>query len=57
LFLFGTPGKFVQPVKESIMIVESFDRRTLSNMEVALERVCEGRPGCADHGLRAYIAG
>ena len=38
------------------MILESFDRRTLANMEVALERVCEGRPNCADHELRAHIA-
>ena len=38
------------------MILESFDRRTLANMEVARERVCEGRPDCADHELRAYIA-
>ena len=38
------------------MILENFDRRTLANMEVALERVCEGRPNCADHELRAHIA-
>ncbi|MGY3618300.1 hypothetical protein [Bradyrhizobium sp. USDA 10063] len=38
------------------MIFESFDRRTLANMQAALDRVCEGRPACADHGLRSFIA-
>ena len=38
------------------MIFESFDPRTLSNMEAALERICEGRPDGADHELRSFIA-
>lgn len=38
------------------MILESFDRRVLANMEVALERICEGRPDCEDHELRSFIA-
>jgi hypothetical protein len=38
------------------MILESFDRRTLSNMEAALERICGGRPDGADHELRSSIA-
>jgi hypothetical protein len=38
------------------MILESFDRRTLANMEAALDRVCEGRPDCMDHELRSLIA-
>ncbi|QOZ73157.1 hypothetical protein [Bradyrhizobium arachidis] len=38
------------------MILESFDRRTLANMEAALDRICEGRPDREDHELRAFIA-
>ncbi|MCK1368020.1 hypothetical protein [Bradyrhizobium sp. 62] len=38
------------------MILESFDRRTLANMEAALERVCTGRADGADHELRSFIA-
>jgi hypothetical protein len=38
------------------MILESFDRRTIANLEAALERVCDGRPDGADHELRSFIA-
>ena len=38
------------------MILESFDRRTLANMEAALERICDARPDGADHELRSLIA-
>ena len=29
-------------MKKTVMIAESFDSRTLANMEVALERACKG---------------
>ena len=38
------------------MILESFDRHTIANLEVALDRVCDGRPDGADHELRSFIA-
>ena len=39
------------------MISESFDRRTLSKMEIALDRACLILPaGCAKHGVRRLIA-
>lgn len=38
------------------MILDSFDRRTLANMEVVLERVCSGRPAGEDHELRSFVA-
>ncbi len=39
------------------MIAESFDSRTLANMEVALERACKMLPaGAEQHEYRRYIA-
>ncbi len=44
-------------MKKTIMIAESFDSRTLANMEVALERACEGLSiGAEDHRVRRRIA-
>jgi hypothetical protein len=43
--------------KPAMMIAESFDRRTLANMEVALERACESLgPGSNQHDARRHIA-
>jgi hypothetical protein len=39
------------------MIEDGFDPRTLANMNVALERVCERRPNGEDHWLRRMVAG
>ena len=40
------------------MIADSFDSRTLANMEVALERACKLLPvGAEQHDYRRYIAG
>jgi hypothetical protein len=40
------------------MIADSFDSRTLANMEVALERACKLLPvGAEQHDHRRYIAG
>jgi len=39
------------------MIADSFDSRTLANMEVALERACKLLPvGAEQHERRRYIA-
>jgi hypothetical protein len=39
------------------MIADSFDSRTLANMEVALERACKMLPvGAEQHDFRRYIA-
>lgn len=38
------------------MIFDRFDGRTLANMEVALDRICKGRPEGEDHELRSFIA-
>jgi hypothetical protein len=39
------------------MIADSFDSRTLANMEVALERACKMLPvGAEQHDYRRYIA-
>ena len=39
------------------MIADSFDSRTLANMEVALERACKLLPvGAEQHDHRRYIA-
>jgi len=38
------------------MIEERFDARTLANMNVALERVCQRRPDGADHRFRKLVA-
>jgi hypothetical protein len=44
--------------KEFAVISESFDRRTLSKMEIALERACLILPaGCDKHEVRRIIAG
>ena len=38
------------------MIDESFDRRTLANMEVALDRVCGKTPLGEQHEIRKRVA-
>lgn len=38
------------------MIDENFDRRTLANMEVALDRVCAKTPGGETHDVRKRVA-
>ena len=39
------------------MIAESFDSRTLANMEVALDRACKTLPaGAEEHWARSHIA-
>jgi hypothetical protein len=39
------------------LIAESFDPRTLANMDVALERACDGlAAGSEDHRVREFIA-
>ena len=38
------------------MIDENFDRRTLANMEVALDRVCAKTPGGETHEIRKRVA-
>jgi hypothetical protein len=44
-------------MKKTIMIAESFDSRTLANMEVALERACKGLSiGAEEHRVRRHIA-
>jgi hypothetical protein len=43
---------------DETLIAESFDSRTLANMEVVLERVCKGPSiGAYDHSIRRHIAG
>jgi hypothetical protein len=40
-----------------MIITESFDRRTLAAMEIALDRACEGLGGASEqHDARRYIA-
>jgi len=44
-------------MKKTVMIAESFDSRTLANMEVALERACKGLSiGAEEHRVRRQIA-
>ena len=44
-------------MKKPVMIAESFDSRTLANMEVALERACKGLSiGAEEHRVRRRIA-
>jgi hypothetical protein len=44
-------------VSERVMISESFDRRTLANMEIALDRACEAlSTGSEKHRTRRHIA-
>jgi len=38
------------------MIDENFDRRTMANMEVALDRVCAKTPGGDTHEVRKRVA-
>lgn len=38
------------------MIEDRFDARTLANMSVALERVCQQRPDGDDHKVRRRVA-
>lgn len=37
------------------MIGDSFDRRTLANMEVALDRVCDRSPRGQEHAFRKRV--
>ena len=40
-----------------MMIADSFDRRTMANMEVALERGCQAlQKGSDNHEVRRHIA-
>lgn len=39
-----------------MLISESFDARTLANMEVALERACRSVPTADSHAARRQIA-
>jgi len=44
-------------MKKTVMIADSFDSRTLANMEVALERACKGPSiGAEEHRVRRRIA-
>jgi hypothetical protein len=44
--------------KETTVITERFDSRTLANMEVALERACKILLiGAEEHRVRRHIAG
>jgi hypothetical protein len=44
-------------MNKTVMIAESFDSRTLANMEVALERACKGLSiGAEEHRVRRRIA-
>jgi hypothetical protein len=38
------------------MIDDGFDARTLANMNVALQRVCQRRPDGEDHKVRRRVA-
>ena len=38
------------------MIEDRFDARTLANMDVALERVCQRTPDGEDHRVRKLVA-
>jgi hypothetical protein len=38
------------------MTADSFDARTLANMDVALERVCQRRPDGEEHRVRKLVA-
>ena len=38
------------------MIEDRFDARTLANMNVALDRVCQRRPDGEDHRVRKLVA-
>jgi hypothetical protein len=42
--------------KEAHMITDTFDRRTIANMEVALERACLLLPTGSENGARRTIA-
>ena len=44
-------------MKKTVMIADSFDSRTLANMEVALEWACKGLSiGAEEHRVRRRIA-
>ena len=52
-----TVGSTDAPNTETALIAERFDSRTLANMEVALDRVCERFPKqLATHEARKHIA-
>ena len=44
------------PIKDPVLISESFDRRTLAQMAIALERACAQVAGCKKHRARRHIA-
>jgi hypothetical protein len=44
-------------MRKTGMIADSFDSRTMANMEVALERACKALPvGSEEHSSRRHIA-
>jgi hypothetical protein len=45
------------PGAKSMMIEDSFNRRILANMEIALERVCGKTPCGEQHDVRKRVAG
>jgi len=50
-------GVAASKIKETAMIIGSFDARTLANMEVALERACQVLAnGSEQHVARRHIA-
>jgi hypothetical protein len=42
--------------RSPIMIADSFDSRTLANMEIALDRACANISGGEKHKARRYVA-
>ena len=46
---------FEHSVFASIAMTE-LDQRTIANMDVVLERVCQGLPSGGDHATRKYVA-
>lgn len=46
----------IHSIPNPILIAESFDRRTLANMEVALDRACANISGGQKHRARRHVA-
>ena len=44
------------PPRDPVMIADSFDSRTLANMELALDRACANVSGGEKHRVRRHIA-
>ena len=47
---------FTFPIENPVLISESFDRRTIAEMAVALERACAKVAGGEKHRARRHIA-